>query len=90
MESLYILIPVSLVLVFVIGFLFWWSTQSGQFDDLKGPAYQILMDNDRPHSIQTNTNNHQKTQSKEVSQQEKTAPVSVPKLDELEELDQKS
>jgi cbb3-type cytochrome oxidase maturation protein len=87
MESLYILIPLSLVLVFVIGFLFWWSTQSGQFDDLKGPAYQILMDDDRPHSSQANTNIHQKIQAKDASQEEKTAPVSVPKFDEF---DQKS
>ncbi|MDF0606340.1 cbb3-type cytochrome oxidase assembly protein CcoS [Neisseriaceae bacterium TC5R-5] len=46
MESLYILIPLSLVLVFVIGVVFWWATNSGQFDDLEGPAHRILMDDD--------------------------------------------
>lgn len=44
MESLYLLIPISVVLVFVIGVLFWWSLRSGQFDDLEGPAYRLLMD----------------------------------------------
>ncbi len=44
MESLYLLIPLSVVLVFVIGLLFWWSLRSGQFDDLEGPAYRLLMD----------------------------------------------
>jgi cbb3-type cytochrome oxidase maturation protein len=44
MESLYILIPLSVVLVFVIGLVFWWSVKSGQFDDLQGPAYRILFD----------------------------------------------
>ena len=44
MESLYLLIPVSIVLVFVIAGLFWWSVRSGQFDDLEGPAHRILMD----------------------------------------------
>ncbi|MEQ6290876.1 cbb3-type cytochrome oxidase assembly protein CcoS [Vogesella sp. GCM10023246] len=48
MESLYLLIPLSILLVFVIGVLFWWSTRSGQFDDLEGPAHRILMDDDSP------------------------------------------
>lgn len=48
MESLYILIPLSIVLVFFIGLVFWWSLKSGQFDDLEGPAYRILMDDDKP------------------------------------------
>lgn len=48
MDSLYLLIPLSVVLVFVIGLLFWWSVRSGQFDDLEGPAYRMMMDDDRP------------------------------------------
>ena len=47
MESLYLLIPVSVVLVFLIGLVFWWSLRTGQFDDLEGPAYRVLMDNDK-------------------------------------------
>lgn len=47
MESLYLLIPLSVVLVFAIGAAFWWSLRSGQFDDLEGPGYRILMDNDK-------------------------------------------
>ena len=43
-ESLYLLIPISLLLVFVIGAVFWWALRSGQFDDLEGPAYRILFD----------------------------------------------
>lgn len=48
MEILYLLIPLSVVLVFLIAVVFWWSLKSGQFDDLEGPAYRILMDDDRP------------------------------------------
>jgi cbb3-type cytochrome oxidase maturation protein len=48
MEILYVLIPVSVVLVFVIGAVFWWSIKGGQFEDLEGPAYRILMDDDLP------------------------------------------
>lgn len=47
MDILYLLIPFSVVLVFVIGLLFWWSLKGGQFEDLEGPAYRILMDDDR-------------------------------------------
>ena len=50
MESLYLLIPLSIVLVFVIAALFWWSVRSGQFDDLEGPAHRILMDGDQSMS----------------------------------------
>ena len=46
MDILYLLIPLSLVLVFLIGAVFWWSLRSGQFDDLEGPAHRILQDDD--------------------------------------------
>jgi len=44
MESVYLLIPVSVLLVFGIAIAFWWSVRSGQFDDLEGPGFRILMD----------------------------------------------
>ena len=46
MEILYLLIPLSVLLVFVIGAAFWWALQGGQFDDLESPAHDILMDDD--------------------------------------------
>jgi cbb3-type cytochrome oxidase maturation protein len=46
MESVYLLIPVSVILVFAIAFAFWWSVRSGQFDDLEGPGFRVLMDED--------------------------------------------
>jgi cbb3-type cytochrome oxidase maturation protein len=46
MEILLLLIPLSVVLVFAIGAGFWWCVQSGQFDDLEGPAHRILADDD--------------------------------------------
>ncbi len=50
MEILYLLIPLSLVLVFVIAALFWWSLKSGQYEDLEGPGHRVLMDDDRTDS----------------------------------------
>ncbi len=46
MEILYLLIPVSVLLVLAIGAVFWWALQSGQFEDLEGPAHRILMDDE--------------------------------------------
>ncbi len=48
MDILYLLIPLSVVLVFLIAGVFWWSLSNGQFEDLEGPAYRILMDDDSP------------------------------------------
>jgi cbb3-type cytochrome oxidase maturation protein len=48
MESLYVLIPLSLALVFVIAVVFWWSLRSGQYEDMEGPGHRILMDDDQP------------------------------------------
>lgn len=46
MEVIYILIPLSLVLVAVIiGFVVW-AVKSDQFEDLDRPAYRILDDDD--------------------------------------------
>ena len=46
MEIIYLLIPISLIL---LGFIVWilvWAVRSGQYDDLEGPAHQILWDDD--------------------------------------------
>ncbi|MEO1766049.1 cbb3-type cytochrome oxidase assembly protein CcoS [Thiobacter aerophilum] len=48
MEILYLLIPLSLVLVLVVGVTFWWAVKAGQFEDLEGPAYRVVMDDDTP------------------------------------------
>lgn len=49
-ESLYLLIPLSVGLVFLIALAFNWSVKSGQFDDLEGPGFRLLMDDDTPVS----------------------------------------
>lgn len=46
MEILYQRIPVSVVLVLLIGWLFWWSVDHGQFDDLGSAARRILEEDD--------------------------------------------
>jgi len=45
-EILYFLIPLAMLILVVIAGFFIWSVKSGQMDDLEGPAYRILMDDD--------------------------------------------
>ncbi|MBL0143966.1 MAG: cbb3-type cytochrome oxidase assembly protein CcoS [Betaproteobacteria bacterium] len=44
MDILYLLIPVSVVIVFVIGAVFWWAIASGQFDELDREAGSVVDD----------------------------------------------
>lgn len=46
MEALYLLIPLSVAVVFGALWVFFAASDSGQFDDLVGPALRVLQDND--------------------------------------------
>ena len=48
MESLFILIPLSVLAIAVAVWVFFRMSDSGQFDDLDGPAHGVLLDDDRP------------------------------------------
>ncbi|MFP5393504.1 MAG: cbb3-type cytochrome oxidase assembly protein CcoS [Gammaproteobacteria bacterium] len=47
MEALYLLVPLSVVLVALAAWVFFGASDSGQFDDLVGPGQRILYDDDR-------------------------------------------
>lgn len=46
MDVLYFLVPVSGIFAVIIVIALLWAVKSGQFDDMEGPAYRILMDED--------------------------------------------
>jgi cbb3-type cytochrome oxidase maturation protein len=48
MESLYLLIPLSVILVFGILLVFAWSLGNGQFDDLEAQGRTVVDDDDSP------------------------------------------
>jgi len=48
MDILFLLIPLSVVLVFIIGGVFWLALRSGQFDDLESPGLNVVLDDDKP------------------------------------------
>ena len=42
MDILYLLIPISIVLVFLVIGLFWWPLQAGQFDNIEREGDRIF------------------------------------------------
>ena len=46
MESLYILIPIAIVLVCVAIAIFLWAVKSDQFEDLERQGHNILLDDE--------------------------------------------
>lgn len=48
MNILFLLIPIGLIILGIAVWVFVWAVRSGQYDDLEGPAYRILMDDDDP------------------------------------------
>ncbi|MCQ9616765.1 cbb3-type cytochrome oxidase assembly protein CcoS [Paenalcaligenes niemegkensis] len=58
LESLFILLPISLVFVFLMGVAFWWAIFAGQFDNSKSAGESILLDDDDTRSSSEEVNKH--------------------------------
>ncbi|MET0534438.1 MAG: cbb3-type cytochrome oxidase assembly protein CcoS [Steroidobacter sp.] len=48
MSILLVLIPLSLALVVLAGWGFFWAVNAGQFDDLESPGWDVLRDESTP------------------------------------------
>ncbi|MFW1676250.1 cbb3-type cytochrome oxidase assembly protein CcoS [Pontibacter sp. JAM-7] len=46
MDIIYLLIPIAVILAGCGVWAFFWSVNSGQYDDLDSPAHRILFDDD--------------------------------------------
>jgi cbb3-type cytochrome oxidase maturation protein len=46
MNILYLLVPISIVIVFAIGAVFWWALQHDQFEELEDQGQSIIDDED--------------------------------------------
>jgi cbb3-type cytochrome oxidase maturation protein len=60
MEALYLLIPLSVIVVFVALWVFFRAMDGGQFDDLEGPGMRILQDDDSAHPETDDSQGHTK------------------------------
>ncbi|HHZ88830.1 MAG TPA: cbb3-type cytochrome oxidase assembly protein CcoS [Chromatiaceae bacterium] len=58
MDIIFLLLPLSLILVGIIVWIFMWSIRSGQYDDLEGPAHRVLIDDDAIQPSTKPENNH--------------------------------
>ncbi len=57
MESLFILIPIAIILVCLAVAVFLWAVRSEQFEDLERQGHNILFDEDKPRTKQQDNNN---------------------------------
>ena len=48
METIFVLLPLALLIAAIAVGFFVWAARSGQFDDLDTPAVRILFDDPRP------------------------------------------
>jgi cbb3-type cytochrome oxidase maturation protein len=52
MESLYLLVPLSIGIVLLAIWIFFQASDGGQFDDMVGPGLRILQDDDLPDPVE--------------------------------------
>jgi cbb3-type cytochrome oxidase maturation protein len=50
METIFVLLPLALLIAAIAVGFFIWAARTGQFDDLDTPAVRILFDDDEPRS----------------------------------------
>lgn len=48
MDIIYVLVPLSILLLGIAVMVFFWAVKNGQFDDMESPAHKILFDEDQP------------------------------------------
>lgn len=69
MESLYLFIPIGIVVMLIAVIAFIFTIKSGQYDDLDGAAFRILMDDDDPRIPRNNASTSQNEKNKEMPKQ---------------------
>ena len=50
METIFVLLPLALLIAAIAVGFFIWAARTGQFDDLDTPAVRILFDDDEPRT----------------------------------------
>lgn len=55
MDIVYVLVPLSIVLIVIALLIFNWAVKNGQFDDLESPSHKILFDDDELYQVKQKT-----------------------------------
>lgn len=66
MESLYLLIPLALIIIVAAVKLLFWAINNGQYDDLDTESHRILFDDEQPAAV-TKRRSKARTNSKKNS-----------------------
>ncbi|WP_249978367.1 cbb3-type cytochrome oxidase assembly protein CcoS [Vreelandella olivaria] len=74
MTILYLLIPLSLILLGLAVWAFFWAVKHDQFDDLEGPAHRILFDDENDLTAEQRAE-HKKTSSQRTDSDEPEPPA---------------
>ena len=53
METIFVLLPLALLIAAIAVGFFIWAARTGQFDDLETPAVRILFDDEEPRRTTT-------------------------------------
>lgn len=53
METIFVLLPLALLIAAIAVGLFIWAARTGQFDDLDTPAMRILFDDENENALAT-------------------------------------
>lgn len=72
MDIIYVLVPLSILLLGGAVLIFFWAVKGGQFDDLDSPAHRILFDDDE----------HLTNNGKDAQSSDDSAPTSVTQHDD--------
>lgn len=63
MDIIFLLIPIAIILVSCAVWAFFWSVNTGQYDDLEAPAHSILFEDDE-HLIPKDVSDSKAAQTK--------------------------
>lgn len=77
MDIIYVLIPLSILLITAAVAVLFWAIRSGQFDDMDSPAHKILFDDDEPMLQEKKAPETKEPESKEPEAKAKEAKDST-------------
>ena len=75
MTILYLLIPLSLILLSLALWAFFWAVKNDQFEDLEGPAHRILFDEDENDSNNSSQEQKQTGSSSSSTGSDQIEPI---------------
>ncbi|MPV86086.1 cbb3-type cytochrome oxidase assembly protein CcoS [Ostreibacterium oceani] len=71
MSILYVLIPLTITLLLVAVYAFFWAVNHQQFDDLDSPAYRVLLDDDSDAHMQGQAQEEAQKEAQKQGQEQK-------------------